>query len=80
VQNNATMRDPKGTPDHTSQADAGVDAVGGSARAHAAPAHAAPAHGRRAYQAPRIERRIPVVSNTRQGPVSGDEGFFEDEP
>jgi hypothetical protein len=75
VQNNATMRDPKGTPDHTSQADAGVDAVGGSARAHEARAH-----GRRAYQAPRIERRIPVVSNTRQGPVSGDEGFFEDEP
>ena len=30
------------------------------------------------YEAPRIERRIPVASNTMQG-TSGDTQFFEDE-
>lgn len=37
----------------------------------------APSKGRAVYEAPRIERRIPVARHTLQGPqTSGSESFF----
>ncbi len=46
-------------------------------RAPRAPSQEGPQTGRLAYEAPRIERRVPVARHTLQGPqTSGSESFF----
>ncbi|UJR80434.1 Hypothetical protein I5071_24810 [Sandaracinus amylolyticus] len=59
MQNGATMREGKNADD----------------RAADTTTTESKSNGRRAYESPRIERRIPIASNTLQ-PTSGTEDIF----